>query len=165
MPLGCRVQNERRDDAATTDAGQLVLDLQDAFADPDVTAMLDTASVAEVPGELPRPCGDQVNSREGACAKRAPWLELTGAYGDGRVCRAAPEEIAFRPSFVGRHPRVDRNGPAVEPELERQSVGMRVRREVSRRGRAAVECEPYAPVADDDVARLLEDGDSLTGLG
>ena len=107
---------------------------------------------------------DEVDNGQRARTKRSPRLELAGAYSDSRVRRGAAEEVAFRPGFVGRHPGVDHDRVAVKPELERQSVGVRVRREVGGRRRPAIEREPHAAVADDHVARLLEDSNPLSGL-
>ncbi len=96
---------------------------------------------------------EQLDARQRAGPERAPELELVAVDRDGRVGARAAEPVALGAGLVRRRARIDDDGAAVDPELERERVGVGVRRQVRRRRRAAVEREPDARRAHDGVAR------------
>ena len=67
--------------------------------------------------------------------------------------------------LVRRHPGIDDDRLAVQPELERQGVGVSMRRQERRRHRPAVERERKPTSPDEDVPGLGEDADAVRRRG
>ncbi len=104
-------------------------------------------------GELALGGLEQLDARQRARAERAPELELVAVDGHRRVGAGAAEPVALGARLVRERAGIDDDGAAVDPELERERVRVRVRREVGRRRRAAVEREPDAAACGERRSR------------
>src|SRR5262249_34589286 len=99
-------------------------------------------------------CAEQLHPRKRPGAEGAPALELAAPDGNGRVGLRAAEEVPLGAGFVGRHPRVEDERLAAQPELGGEPVRMRVRGQEGRSRRSAVEREREIAAGDEDIARL-----------